>query len=190
MGGINLTPVCHFTVSALLEVVFPKAHGLGWGSISLFHLCFAAVASGHKEGGTLVLVVSFPSPGFGVGWSKITPAVNIPCSSQWAITLKDQFSSFTCNVVFLVQSLGMRGSKSHHVKHRAVATGAWTIWPDCLITVSLLPKCSIMAICTQGSSGVRSDLSVWPHMAKDAATSHVIGQRETGWHSVVSESWW
>lgn len=70
MGGINLSPVFHFTVSALLEVVFPKAHGLGWGSISLFHLYFTAVvASGREEGGALVLgeVFSFPSPGFGVG---------------------------------------------------------------------------------------------------------------------------
>lgn len=149
MGGSNLTPICHFTVSALLEVVFPKAHGLGWGNVSLFNLCFTAVvAIGHEEGGALVLgeVVSFPSPDFGVGCSKVTPAVNIPCSSQWVITLKDQFSSFTCNIVFLLQSLGMRGSKSHHVNYKAVAAGAWTMWPDCPVSVSLLSKCSIMAI--------------------------------------------
>lgn len=180
MGGINLTPVCYFTVSALLEVVFPKAHGLGWGSISLFH---AVVSSAQEERGALMLgeVVSFPSPGFRVGWSKVTPAVNIPCSSQWAITLKDQFSSFACNIVFLLHSLGMKGSKSHHVNYTAVATAAWTMWSDCPVTVSLLPKCSIMAICTQGSSGIRSDLSVWPYMAKDAAASHVVGQKEARW---------
>lgn len=44
--------------------------------------------------------------------------------------------------------------------------------------LSLLPKGYIKAICTQASSAIRSDLSVWPHMAKDAATSHVSGQKE------------
>lgn len=43
-------PKCHFIVSALLEVGFPKAHGLGWGSIGLFDPRFTAVdASGRWE---------------------------------------------------------------------------------------------------------------------------------------------
>lgn len=146
MGGSNLTPVCHFTISALLEGLFPKAYSLGWGSVSLFHLCFTAVVtSGHEEGRALVLgkVVSFPSPGFGVGWSKVTPAVNNPCSSQWAITLKDQFSSFACNKV--LQSLGIRGSKSHHVNYksscgyRSLDNMAW-LPSHCLTAAKMLHK--------------------------------------------------
>lgn len=129
-----------------------------------------------------------PQPRF---WSWLKQS-NTSCEHSLFLSMGHylEFSSFICNTVFLLRSLRMWWSKNHHVNYKAVATGAWTMWPDCPVAVSLLPKCSIMSICTQGSFGITSDLSVWPHMAKYAATSGVIGQKERMWHSVVSESWW
>lgn len=151
-------------------MVFPKARGLGWGSVGLFDPCFTAVnASGREEGGAAEPGEggSFPSPGFSVGWSNVIPKCceHSPFISMGHYLERPVFSIYMqySFKAFLLQSLWMRVSRKHHVNDKTVNAAALTMWPDCPFAGSLLLKCLITTSCAH--------LSVWPHMAKSADTS-------------------